>query len=522
MPGVPTCDLYLRLSDLRVEDDFDKRKAKLEAFASALGWTVFRVIVENDLIPARDGKVRMASAFKRRKIKTPSGRVELRVVRPGFREILDDITTGRVNGLLAEDLDRIVRDPRDLEDLLDACAQTGASARSLSGSLTLTDGGTEAEKSMARVLVAMANKSSADTARRVAEGRERHWGESYQGGVRPFGYIAATDTGAHHRTLLIVPDEAAIICKIAADILDRGISLKAVLRWLRADQVATVRGGQWNNRLVKQVVTKPAVAGLAAYRGQLKPAPWPAILERDVWERLCERLAANEAPGGASTSNEPRYLLTGIARCGVCGDGTTVKSNGAGTLRPRPEAGRLTGQQGYECSKFGHLHRNMVRVDAHVEDAVIGWLDRHAKQALKPPTRQGIDVSALRHEAAKLRERKTAQMRMHAYGELTDDELTTGLRAIRDRLSVVEAQIHASSEADPIPEFRDRPAEVAWKSLELPRKRAVIRLLMDVTLMPPAKRGRVFDEDSVCVEWHYPPGEGAAGSADPAPAGRTG
>jgi site-specific DNA recombinase len=512
MPGMPTCDLYLRLSDLRVEDDFDKRKAKLEAFASTLGWTVFRVIVENDLIPSRDGKVKMASAFKRRRIKTPSGRVELRVVRPGFREVLDDITTGRVNGLLAEDLDRIVRDPRDLEDLLDACAMTGASARSLSGSLTLTSGGTEAEKSMARVLVAMANKASADTARRVAAGRERHWGESYPGGVRPFGYIAATDTAAHHRTLLIVPDEAAVIRRAAADILDRGLSLKAVLRWLRDDSVATVRGGQWNGRLLKQVITKPAVAGLAAYRGQLKPAPWPAILERDVWERLCERLAANEAPGGASTSNEPRYLLTGIARCGVCGDGTTVKSNGSGTLRPRPEAGRVTGQQGYQCSKAAHLHRNMVRVDAIVEAAVIGYLD-YAKQALKPPTRKGIDVSKLRAEAARLRERKTAQMRMHAYGELTDDELTAGLRAIRDRLSVVDAQIHASSEADPIPEFRDRPAEVAWKSLELPRKRAVIRLLMDVTLMPPAKRGRVFDRDSVKVSWrpgarrsrHVPP-----------------
>ena len=60
----------------------------------------------------------------------------------------------------------------------------------------------------------------------------------------------------------------------------------------------TVRGGQWNDRPVKQVVTKPAVAGLAAYRGQNKPAPWPAILERDVWERLCERLAANAAPAG--------------------------------------------------------------------------------------------------------------------------------------------------------------------------------------------------------------------------------
>ena len=36
-----------------------------------LGWTVFRVIVENDLIPSRDGKVKMASAFKRRGSRPP-------------------------------------------------------------------------------------------------------------------------------------------------------------------------------------------------------------------------------------------------------------------------------------------------------------------------------------------------------------------------------------------------------------------------------------------------------------------
>jgi hypothetical protein len=177
-----------------------------------------------------------------------------------------------------------------------------------------------------------------------------------------------------------------------------------------------------------------------------------------------------------------------------------VKSNGSGTLRPRPEAGRFTGQQGYECStKAGHLHRNMARVDALIEARVIEYLDRYAKDAFRPPVGKGIDVSALRREAARLRERKTAQIKLHALGELDDDELTTGLRAIRDRLSVVEAQIHASTEADPIPEFRDRPAEVVWKSLPLPRKRAVIRVLMDITLNPPAKRGRVFDCDSVVI-----------------------
>ena len=40
-----------------------------------------------------------------------------------------------------------------------------------------------------------------------------------------------------------------------------------------------------------------------------------------------------------------------------------------------------------------------------------------------------------------------------------------GMRTIRDRLSVVEAQIHASSEPDPLAEFRDRPAGTTWKSL---------------------------------------------------------
>lgn len=513
MSPMPTCDAYLRLSDLRIEGDFDNRKDNLNTFANTIGWTVHRFIIENDLMPARkNGKVRMASAFKRKRIKTPSGKVELRVVRPGFREMLDDITSGRVNALVAEDLDRIVRDPRDLEDLLDACEQTGASARSISGSLTITDGGTGAEKSMARVMVAMANKSSEDTARRVSAGRERNWGQSYQGGVRPFGFVAAADTEPHRRTLIVVPDEADVIRRAAADILDRGYSLTAVLRWLREENVPTSNGGQWNSRTLKQVLTKPAVAGLAAYRGETKPAPWPAILERDVWERLCDYLARHadsERTWQKNTSNEPRYLLSGIAKCGVCGDGTTVKSNGSGTLRPRPEAGRLTGQQGYECStKAGHLHRNMARVDGLVQAAILDYLDRHAKDELRPPVRQGIDVSALRAERARLRERKTTLINMHVDGELDDAELRTGLRAVKDRLGVVEAQLHASSEADPIPEFRNQPAGVAWKSLTLPRKRALIRMFMDITLNPPAKRGRVFDADSVVIRPKYPAADG--------------
>jgi site-specific DNA recombinase len=491
MASVPTCDLYLRLSDLRTEEAFDKRIAKLRSLADTLGWIVFRVVIENDMTPSPDGKLRPASAFKRKKIKTPSGRVELRVVRPGFREVLDDIVTGRVNGLLAEDLDRTVRDPRDLEDLLDACQMTGASARSLSGSLTLTNGGTEAERSMARVMVAMANKQSADTARRVAEGRERNWGESYQGGRRPFGFVAAKDTEHLKRTLLIVPDESELIVKWANQILNQGVSLKAILREIRQNGIPSASGGEWNGRTLKQVLTKPSVAGLAAYKGQLKPAPWPAILERDIWERLCEKLSGPLAH--TSRGNEPKWLLSGIAKCGICQDGTTVRATGSGTLR---------GKTGYQCQKIAHLFRSTKHVDGLVERAIVDYIGAHARSdMLKPPVRKGIDTAELRTEAKSLRDRKAAQIRMHSAGVIDDEDLARGMREIRDRLAVVEAQLRACDAPDPLAEFRDKPAETIWNSLSLARKRAIVKLLTDITIKPSGRRGPGFDPDSVDVTW---------------------
>ena len=297
-------DLYLRLSDLRNEEALDGRVDKLRAEAGRIGWTVHRVVIENDMVVNGGGKLRPASAWKRKKITTPSGRVELRTIRPGFRSVLDDMMSG-VN-LLAEDLDRMVRQPRDGEDLLDAVEMSGTSARSLSGSLTLTDGGTDAERMTARIMAAVASKSSADTARRVASARERLAGQSYQGGRRPFGFRIAGGTEQYHRNLVIDDAEAAVIRDAAEGILDRGISLKAAARDLRDRGVPTVTGAAWTASTLRDVLSKPAVAGLAAHRGELRPAPWPAILERDQWEQ------ADRAVRRTQDRHEQRAALAGV------------------------------------------------------------------------------------------------------------------------------------------------------------------------------------------------------------------
>lgn len=501
---MPTCDIYLRLSDPASEESFDGREAKLRAEASKLAWIVHRVIIENDL--DETGKPKLASAFKRRMIRLPgSDRPVLRVIRPGFRSLLDDLASGRANAALVEDLDRLLRQPRDGEDLLDTVEMSGATCRSLSGSLKLTDGGTEDERFMCRIMAATAAKASADTARRVADAKARLHGASYSGGNRPYGYCSAQDTERYHRNLIMVPDEADVIREAATAILDHNVSLKAVARDLNDRGVPAATGAKWSAAAVRYVLVKPSIAGLqqhltekdrraARTRGgkppqpTLKDAPWDAILDRDVWERLCDKLNNPERLTNGGPGREPRWLLSNIATCGICGGITEVSGSYASYVCKGPTQ---------------HLRRSAKNVDRAISGLIVARLSQpDITDLLKPPPSIPVaDAKRLRGEARKLRDRKASQMKMHAAGLIDDNDLLVGLREIKERLAVIDAQLATSDKPDPLAEFRDKPAEVVWESLSLARRREVVKLLVRVEFLPVKRRGPGFDPESVAVDW---------------------
>ena len=88
--------VYARISDARNGDakGVADQEADARALADRLGWTVGKVVVENDV-----------SAFKRRKVTLPDGTRALRVVRPGWREML--LESWRREGRDPAELDRI-------------------------------------------------------------------------------------------------------------------------------------------------------------------------------------------------------------------------------------------------------------------------------------------------------------------------------------------------------------------------------------------------------------------------------
>ncbi|NJP72474.1 recombinase family protein [Streptomyces sp. C1-2] len=284
------------------------------ALAARLGWTVAKVIPEDD-----------TSAFKRRRIKLPDGSTALRTVRPGFREALEGLADGTYDGMIADDLDRVARDPRDLEDLIDVVesSRPRIPVTSVTGSLRLDD---DAGVTMARVMVAVANKSSRDTARRVTRKHEELAAEGKPpgGGYRGYGF-----TAAGHEP---IEEEAEILREIAARILgdwdgwtpeqraqvdpELGESLNSIAADLRRRNVPTVTGALWADRSVRSVISKPSVAGLREYRGEVVgKAVWPAIVPEDRWEEVRARLAGRHR----SVDVRLQRWLTGVLRCSRCG-----------------------------------------------------------------------------------------------------------------------------------------------------------------------------------------------------------
>ncbi|MEU8995388.1 recombinase family protein [Streptomyces caniferus] len=57
--------------------------------------------------------------FKKCKIIKPDESVGWMVLRPEFRQLLADLAHDAIDGVAFYDLDRLVRQPRDLEDLID-------------------------------------------------------------------------------------------------------------------------------------------------------------------------------------------------------------------------------------------------------------------------------------------------------------------------------------------------------------------------------------------------------------------
>lgn len=493
MPNIATlplddqvCDLYLRLSDLRAGDidTFEDRLEKLRKKLAELGLTEGEVIIENDWTRRKDGTRGSASAFKTRKVVTPNGETIHQVIRPGFDRILKRLAARASHAILAEDLDRVVRNPYDGERLLSTVKQNRASAYSITGTLRLTNGGTSDEQFIARTLINVAWKASEDTARRVREARERQAKNGrFGGGRRPFGF---DKDGVTPRV-----DECLVI-ETASRMVLQGISLRAIARELRSGEVPTVTGTPWSPETLKDILIRPRNAGKMVYQGEvIGDAPWSPIVRWEVFEQvrriLCdpERKSVNTGEGPAR-----KYVGSGVYLCGKCNDGTTTNVT-ACTKR---------GQR-YKCSKHAHLTRNQQHVDTYVKGVVAELLTDGALAEML--STDDVNVDALREERTIIE--ATLKTLAHDHYTLKIIDRATFLQeneSNQRQLEKINRQLTQAVAEDTClaAVVKASSPAAAFLAAPLAVQQAVVRELVTVTIVPPGRQGKGFDPDGVRIE----------------------
>jgi len=501
---------FARLSDLRLLDLDEDGQAKgnvdqeqrILDYAKTIRWNVSRVIVENDLVRRADGTIKGVSAFKRRKVHLPNGRHEWRTYRPGLRLALDLLAKGEHDGFIPLDLDRAFRDPRDLEDLIDIAAEYGVPVDSVTGSLKLN---TDADITMARVMVAVANKESRDKARRVSAARERQARDGeYGGGRRPFGFDEDGVTIRKAEAAIVLDCSVRIVQAAEADEeSERTVTLRSLAGELRKKNVPTVTGAKWSAETLRDILLRPRNAGLMVFQGEeIGDAPWKPIVPLETF-RAVQRILTDKnrrtGPGSA-----PKYLGTTLFKCGLCTDAEFSQPVGVevtlGGRAPR-----------YKCKNEAHLTRNVAHTDKLVVATILARLSRDDATELLTPARPEIDMEGLRAESAAIRKNLNEMAADQILGKVTKEQLHAATAIGKGRLDEIASTLNNAVVDSPLKDLIGvDDIEAAWESLTLAHQRLIVDTLITVRILPVGHRGRGFDPASVEIRFKKQPGVGQA------------
>jgi DNA invertase Pin-like site-specific DNA recombinase len=449
------CGIYTRISKDDAGDMLGVRRQERDAtaLASAKGWTVGEIYVDDDV-----------SAWSGRR-------------RPAYRRMLADLEVGKINAVIAYDLDRLHRLPRELEQFFDVCDRAGVTKlATVAGDVDLSsnDG-----RLIARIMGAVAKKSSDDTSRRI---KRRFQDDAEAGkphGPRAFGYNADR--------LTVNKAEAKIVKEMVARVL-AGDPLNAIARDLNDRGVRGPQGGRgWTGTTVRAVVSNPRLAGLRAHNGVVvAQGQWAPIIDRSTHERITAHFAE---PSRRRTSPERLNLLSGLMECGRCGSPLFYNGPAYGTIRCIKSPGR---------PNCGRLSISATTLEAVIVEALLAAID---DQALVDATVE-IDDEATVAEIVGLEARLSEAAEMFAAGEISRGEWTTVRASIDKRLAEARRHVNAATKARRAPSVSTMGLRKRWPKLSLADRRAILGLVIErITIRPATRFGCNFDADRVDLRW---------------------
>ncbi|MGB3684931.1 MAG: recombinase family protein [Ornithinimicrobium sp.] len=456
--------IYTRMSQDRSGDGagIARQREACEEKARQLGWQVAGVLSDND-VSAYSGKRR-----------------------PAYEELLRRLEAGDANAVIAWHEDRLHRSPLELEHYIDVCQPRNIDTEFVqSGRLDLR---TASGRMTARIRGAVAreeveHKSERERAkrRRIAESGGRH-----KAG-RVYGW---DDDG-----MTIREPEAAIVREIAGRLL-AGEPQTRIAASLNARGERTAHGKVWTGIGVKKIGLRASNAAIRTHYEREYDGNWQAIISKDIYRQLAAVMKSRDSRRWKRGAGR-RYLLTGFAVCGVCGNTLAV-----GAARSNAKSAyRCDGRKShsYERVGCGKISRHVAPLEWMIQEEVLYRLESDKLLDVVNRSHGSEELRELTRQADMQRARIGDLVEDYATGVLTRNELTQAKEIAEHNLSVVERQINTLTYRSAL-SMDDMTAGIRqkWEGANLEWKRAVIDLLIDKVIVQP------YPSNGFRYEWFGP------------------
>ncbi len=456
--------VYARISSDRDGDALGvpRQIADCERLAERKGWQIVERYVDDDV-----------SAW--------SGRV-----RPEYRRCLDDLAAGRLNGVLVYDLDRLHRQPRELEAFIDLCRRLELTdVTSVAGDIDLT---TPEGQFHARILGAVAAKESDDKSRRIRRKHEElaYDGKMSGGGSRPYGY--------DDDKLTVRESEAVVIRECVSRVL-AGEALRSICTDLNRRAVCTSTGKPWQPQSLGRTLQRPRYAGQREHKGEIvATAEWPAIISATDSARVRALLSD---PDRRTNKVARRYLLVRLLRCGQCGE----------ALVSRPRQG---GARAYQCVKgpgfsgCGRLSVMAEPLEQFVVEAVLYRLDTPELAAALAGDPGDPDAERWQAEIDHSHAEREDLAAMYGRREISLSEWHAARTPIEQRITEAKKELGRLNRTSALAGHVGNAGQLRslWETLPLTRQHAIVAAVLDHVVVGPGRRGyNRFDESRLAPVW---------------------
>ena len=275
--------------------------------------------------------------------------------RPAFQEMIKDSSKKLFDTVIVWKLDRFARNRYDSARYKAQLKKNGVKVVSATEVISEGAEGIILES----VLEGYAEYYSADLSEKVIRGMTDNALKcKYNGGTMPMGYVI--DDEQHFQ---IDPRTAPFVLEVFKQYHD-GATMTEIRDWLNEQGVKNTRGQPMTYNSVEHMLKNRRYIGEFRYRDVIVPDGIPAIVPRDIFDDVQEKMEKNKkAP--ARHKAEDDYLLTTKIFCGHCGAYMCGESGTSHTNRVHHY---------YKCvtvkKKRGDCHKKPVKKE-WLEDLVV-------------------------------------------------------------------------------------------------------------------------------------------------------